>query len=128
MVPLLLKDGLLLPLVALTGFTISLLCVCDIALGFDLLRPFAWAQEASGSFPMSVLQQINAFYGPRVVAASCIGCVALLLIRISFTPPTYLPHFHDLLCCVYAFVHFVAFFVLATFEHHALIFSKPKIP
>jgi len=127
MVPLLEKDGLMSACIALIGLMLSTLGVCGMLLDKELMRPFSLHSNMRGRLRLqAVLRTARTMYGSGLVAASCAGCLLLLLLRKLARPPAALPFFHDLAISAFSFAHFVAFLSLVAIEHFLLVEKRKE--
>jgi len=111
MVPLLLKDGLLIPAACLTTFFIILNSNLDL-LVTSQVRPMDRISSPLPVEPDTLALQILGFM--RIV--SYIGAVLLTILHLSVQPPARFPYLWPTLICVYSCLHFLVFVLVFHIE------------
>lgn len=131
MLPLLLKDGLLIPYIALTVFySISVLLTVDFGLR-DLVSyhiaftpPGTKTDQQKSKKPMRKCAEIQPFVLRKHLLTICFvslaGCFMLTICSIAVSPPSQYPDLFPFLISVYSCAHFIAFF--AYFNYRQIFF------
>jgi len=115
MLPLLIKDGLLLPTLSLSVLYLTLVTNLDSLQTIGEERPRSVSSRITMSPaplpPVTMTQTIT----KRISAVSILGCVILTLLTMTVPAPETLPFLWPLLICVYSAAHFMAAFVFFNF-------------
>ena len=105
MMPLLLKDGLFLPSVALSVLHLTLMHNLDDLLPktFDMRRP----QSPTPSLPSTTFELLL----KATMVISLLGCTTITVLSVTVAPPVKYPFLWPLVTSVYGAGHFILFFI-----------------
>ncbi|XP_034237190.1 dolichyl pyrophosphate Man9GlcNAc2 alpha-1,3-glucosyltransferase [Thrips palmi] len=109
MLPLLLKDGLLIPTVALSVFHIV-----ATTLMVNVLASTSLKSNKSDN------QNVTNFWWWAVFSLSMMGCAVLTLLTVAVKPPKHLPDLFPLLISVYSCIHFLGFLLYFNYKQFSL--------
>jgi len=105
MMPLLLKDGLFLPSVALSVLHLTLMHNLDDLLpkAVDMRRP----QSPTPSLPSTTFELLL----KATMVISLLGCITITVLSVTVAPPVKYPFLWPLVTSVYGAGHFILFFI-----------------
>lgn len=109
MLPLLLKDGLLIPTVGLSVFHIVATTLMVNVMASTSFRP-----NKSDS------QNVTNLWWWSVFFLSMAGCVVLTLLNVAVKPPKHLPDLFPLLTSVYSCIHFIGFLMYFNYKQFSV--------
>jgi len=131
MLPLLLKDGLLISYIALTVFySVSVLLTVNLDLGdlasnsIELTPPGIKTSQHKNKKAGRKPSETQSFVLKKVLLVSffvsLVGCLVLTICSVTVSPPSRYPDLFPLLISIYSCAHFVAFF--AYFNYRQIVF------
>ena len=121
MLPLLIKDGLLLPTLSLSVLFLTLIHSLDNLKTIGEEKPRSVSQRIQSPAPLPAVTMTETIT-KCLAKLSLAGCVVLILLSQSFPAPEKFPFLWPLLICIYSAAHFIA----ALIYFHFLQFSSPE--
>lgn len=117
MLPLLIKDGLFIPFVALTIFHLgAITLMVDVSPGKELAPPRRLQRSQRSNRNIHKEETDYGIFYWAAFAASMTGCVVLAVFSYFMQPPDQYPDLFPLLTSVYACVHFVMFLMYFNYK------------
>lgn len=136
MLPLLIKDGLLISYIALTVFyTVSVLLTVnfglkDLSYFIAFTPPGPKTNQRKNKKPGRKSAEIQPFVWKHlflIFLVSLAGCLVLTVCSAAVTPPSQYPDLFPLLISVYSCAHFLAFFAYFNYRQIFVFSHRPKL-